>query len=308
MKKLFVFTITTFLILLICPDANAQVKGLLRDKAIEKIKQAQGHNEEEPSQPEQQQEQEQEPQQPARQQKKPGSSFLEKKMMGAMGLNNVVYEKQYNFTSSMMMEIETVDSLNQKDKVNYSTFFSPKDKSFALVFDAVNRETGKKEKSTIILDAKNWAMLILGDKDGERSGMAMYIAPDSSATNDSPTEVEQQAEDFIHPWYTPTGRSKTIAGFNCNEYTYSNEGGSVDLWVTKDQKLNFSNAYSYMNGFQALASGGWAYGMGMVMEMVFRDANSNASTHMLVKEILPDKSKFLDISSYQIIGIGGEQK
>ncbi len=306
MKKLFFYTITILLILFINPIANAQVKGLLRDKAIEKIKQTQGHKEEEPIEPVQQQEEEQ--QQPVHQQKKPGSSFLEKKMMSAMGLNNVVYEKQYNFTSSMMMEIETVDSLNQKDKVNYSTFFSPNDKSFALVFDKINRETGQKEKSTIILDAKNWAMLILGEKDGERSGMAMYVAPDSSAINDTPTETEQFSEDFVHPWYTPTGRSKTIAGFNCKEYTYSNEGGSVDLWVTNDQKLNFSNAYGYMNGFQALASGGWAYGMGMVMEMVFRDANSNASTHMLVKEIIPNKSKFLDISNYQIIGFGGEQK
>jgi len=51
-----------------------------------------------------------------------------------------------------------------------------------------------------------------------------------------------------------------------------------------------------------------AYGMGMVMEMVFSDANSNARTHMLVKEILTNKSKTLDISGYQIIGVGGEKK
>lgn len=63
-----------------------------------------------------------------------------------------------------------------------------------------------------------------------------------------------------------------------------------------------------MNGLQAIASGGLAYGMGMVMEMVFSDANSNARTHMLVKEILTNKSKTLDISGYQIIGVGGEKK
>ena len=62
-------------------------------------------------------------------------------MMSAMGLNNVVYEKQYNFTSSMKMEIETVDSLNNKDNIDYSTYFSPNDRSFAIVFDGVDKET-----------------------------------------------------------------------------------------------------------------------------------------------------------------------
>lgn len=304
MKKPLFITVTILLLLFTYSATNAQIKGLLRDKAIEKIKQAQGQKNDEPSQPEQQQE---EQQQPARQQKKPGSSFMERRMMSAMGLNNVVYEKQYNFTSSMKMEIETVDSLNNKDNIDYSTYFSPNDRSFAIVFDGVDKETGSKQKSTIILDAKNWAMLILGDTDGEKSGMALYVAPDSTALGE-PTEIEQQPEEFVHPWYTPTGRSKSIAGYHCKEYTYSNEGGKLDLWITNDQKLNLTNAYNYMNGLQAIASGGLAYGMGMVMEMVFSDANSNARTHMLVKEILTNKSKTLDISGYQIIGVGGEKK
>lgn len=301
MNTLFIRIAIVAAILLIPAFSHAQIKGLLRDKAIESIAK--------PKKGEETQQQNQQEEQP-QQRSKSGPNFLERKMMGAMGLNNVKYEKQYDFSSSMMMEIETVDSLKNKDKVIYSTFFNPKDKSYALVFDAVDRETGKKQKSTIIFDTKNWAMLILGEKDGERSGIAMAVPPDSTlmASEEVETSTEQYPEDFVHPWYTPTGNSKTILGYTCKEYTYMNPEGSVDLWVTKDQKLNFSNAYSYMNGFQALASGGWAYGMGMVMEMVFRDANSPASTHMLIKEILPNSTKNLDISSFNIIGVGGEKK
>lgn len=111
----------------------------------------------------------------------------------------------------------------------------------------------------------------------------------------------------MHPLYTATGRSKQIAGIACKEYTYKGEGGSIDLWVARDQKLNLSNAYNYMNGFQALAAGGWAWGMGMVMEMVFRDDEQKTQTHMIVKEIKQNSPRQLDISSYNILGIGGEK-
>ena len=287
--------------------ASAQVKGLLRNKALKTIsKKIEG---EEETQQETQPENQQETVEPSPQRTSSKPNFMERKMMSAMGLNNVKYDQQYDFSSSMLMEIEVVDSLKNKENVLYTTYFNPKDKSYALVFDGVDRETGKKQKSTIIFDTKNWAMLILGDDGYERNGMALSVPPDSAAMaqeNDETIE-EYNSEEVIHPWYSPTGKSKTIAGFNCKEYTYMNPEGSVNLWVTNDSKLNFSNAYSYMNGFQALASGGWAYGMGMVMEMVFKDANSDASTHMVVKEILPESFKKLDISGYNIIGMGGQQ-
>lgn len=285
--------------------ANAQLKGLLREKALEAI-QGKKVEEEKPAKVE---EKEAEPQPQQAPQKKPGSSFLERKMMQAMGLNNVKFDMQYNFTSSMAMDIVTIDSLKNKEEMKYTTLFNPNDKSFALVFDGVDKESGKKQKSTMIFDMKNHAMLILSDDGTERSGMALSMPPDSSASAEevSTDDVEKYPDDFIHPWYSPTGRSKSIAGYSCKEYSYQSNEGSVDLWVTNDSKLNLSQAYSHMQGFQALASGGWAYGMGMVMEMVFNDKLSGASTHMLVKEILPDSPKRLDLVGYQIIGFGGEK-
>lgn len=306
MNQLFTRLVLASAIILGPLFVTAQIKGLLRDKAVDAISKGTKRGEEKKEEPQSESQPEEQPQKPS----KSGPNFMERKMMGAMGLNNVKYEPQYDFSSSMMMEIETVDSLENKDKVLYSTYFNPTDKSYALVFDAIDRESGQKQKSTIIFDTKNWAMLILGEKDGEKSGIAMAIAPDSSliTTQETETSQEEVPEDIVHPWYTATGKSKTILGFTCKEYTYMNPEGSVDLWVTKDQKLNFSNAYSYMNGFQALASGGWAYGMGMVMEMVFHDTNSPASTHMQIKEILPNSAKKLDISSYNVIGMGGDKK
>lgn len=279
--------------------AEAQLKGLLRNKTIEAIKGKE--KEEEQEQPEQTQ--------PVRPKTK-GPNFMERKMMQAMGLNNVVYDQNYNFTSSMVMDIVTIDSLNNRDNMQYTTLFSPEDISFALIFENANPETGEPEKGTMIFDMKNYAMLILSEENGERSGMAMALPRDSAdiqneAMGIAADEVnEEYPEDFVHPMYMPTGKSKEIAGYKCDEYVYKNEEGTINLWITKDNKVNLSKAYGQMQGFQALATGGWGYGMGTVMEMMFND-NSGASTQMLVKDVLPDSPRSLDLSSYQIIGVGG---
>lgn len=299
MKKI-IFMLGFSALILFAPSiAEAQLKGLLRNKAIESIKSKE--REEEQEQPEQTQ--------PVRPNKK-GPNFMERKMMQAMGLNNVVYDQNYNFTSSMVMDIVTIDSLNNRDNMQYTTLFSPEDISFALIFEKANPETGKPEKGTMIFDMKNYAMLILSEENGERSGMAIAMPRDSAdiqneAMGIAADEVnEEYPEDFVHPMYVPTGKSKKIAGYKCDEYVYKSEEGTINLWITKDNKVNLSKAYGQMQGFQALATGGWGYGMGTVMEMMFND-NSGASTQMLVKDVLPDSPRSLDLSSYQIIGVGG---
>ena len=90
----------------------------MRNKAIEAIK---GKEQQEEQVEEQQQEstQQAEPKQP----RKKGPNFLEKKMMQAMGLNNVAYEQSYNFTSSMVMDIVSVDSLSNKENMQYTTLY-----------------------------------------------------------------------------------------------------------------------------------------------------------------------------------------
>jgi hypothetical protein len=187
--------------------------------------------------------------------------------------------------------------------------YNPNDKNFALQFESVDRESGNKKKTLMIFDMKNNAMLILGEENGERSGMAMQIEPDSSeSSNEEVKDTEVYQGEFVHPFYSPTGRTKSIAGFSCKEYAYKNEAGSVTLWVTNDNKLNLSKAYGHMQGFQALSTGGWAYGMGTVMEMMWTDDQSTAQTKMLVKDIQPNSPKRLDLTGYSIIGIGGEKK
>ncbi|MFP4557347.1 MAG: hypothetical protein ACLFNU_10790 [Bacteroidales bacterium] len=290
-------------------DSESQIKSFLKNKAKEVLR---GDQQEEEMEQEEQEEQEEQ-----QKKKQRGPNALERRMMQAMGLNDVKHDMNYSFSSSMLMEIETTDSEGEVQKMDYTTFFSPDSKNYALMFDAIDDKTGKKQKSTMIFDIKNGAMLMLGDDGAERSGVAMSLPADTADIAET-TDVadyedyeeyqdEEIPEEFVHPSYKSTGNTKTILGFKCKEYIYQDMESSVRLWITTDKKLNLKHAYGHMQGFGALATGGWGYGSGMVMEMIHKDIQNKGGTHMIVKDINTDKNKEIDLSGYQIVGMGGER-
>jgi hypothetical protein len=301
MNKFLLISLFVALATLTPKFADAQLKEMLKKKALEAVKNAVG--EDEKAKPKETPPQQTEPQQPKQQ---PGQSYLEKKMLEKMGFANVKFDPSYNFSSTMVIDIETIDSLQKKEKVMYTTFFNTNDKNFAMIFDAQKRETGQKQKSTMIFDNKNAVMIILSEENGERKGVAMQMPPDTAKVETTNEENNSKPADFVHPFYKPTGRTKTIAGYNCKEYTYQSMEDKISLWVTNDSKLNLSKAYEHMNGFQAMGTLGMAYGLGMVMEMETERLLSGESAHMVVKDIQTNSAKTLDVTGYQIIGMGGK--
>lgn len=293
-------------------NSNAQIGSFLKDKAL-KAAEKEVKKKEEQNKAEQKADEKPQQQKKAQQQSNPANSFMQKKMMNMMGLNNVKYDLAYSYTSSMKMDIEAVDSASTEvNKATYTSYFDKNSKNFAMEFETLDKESGEKVKSLMIFDYKNMAMLILSDKNGEKSGMAMTIPSDSTQTNTEETQAQESAsqEDLsaYNMYYKPTGRTKKVAGLNCKEFAYENPEGKVELWATNDFKYDYSTAYGQMNGFQALATAGFGgYLLGTVMEMHFKDANSNARSDLFVKEINPSISKTLNIAEYQIIGFGGEK-
>lgn len=296
-------------------ESSAQIGGFLKDKAQKSVVKGLKRGEEEKKVEQQQEEQkvEQKEQTQHQAQPNPAGNFMQKKMMGMMGMNNVKYDLAYNYTSSLKMDIETVDSASTEvNKGTYTSYFDKNSKNFAMEFEGIDKESGQKQKSLMIFDYKNMSMLILTEKDGQKSGIAMVIPPDSSsqanAESEKPTEVET-TEDLsaYNMYYKPTGRSKSVAGFSCKEFAYENPEGRVELWATNDVKYDYTNAYGQMNGFQALATAGFGgYLLGTVMEMHFKDSNSSARSDLFVKEINPTTNKTFSIADYQIIGFGGD--
>jgi hypothetical protein len=293
-------------------QASAQIKSLLKDKAKNALNKGltKGNETKQKQDTVQQQTQQQQTRKQNQQSTpNPANGFMQRKMMGMMGMNNVKYDMNYNFTSSMSMEMQNTDSLGKKsEKILYTTFFDKNSRSFAMEFEGKDQKSGQKQKSLMVFDYKNWAMLILSDNGKEKSGMAMQIARDSSLEaqqNQTQQEVKKEDLSAANMYYKATGRSKNIAGYNCKEYIYETTDGKAEIWATKEVVFDYSSAYGHM-GTQAFATGGTTYGLGTTMEWHFTDLRSKAKSDMTVVDIKPTNPKSINLTGYQIIGMGGQ--
>ena len=298
-------------------QASAQIKSLLKDKAKNALsKGLKRGDDKEVKQDTVQQPKHQEEQQSQSSNRSSGNnamnSFMQQKMMSAMGFNNVKYDIRYDFTSSMDMEINSTDSLgNKADPVLYSTYFDKNSRSFAMEFDSKDKNSGQKERSLLVFDYKNWAMLILAQKGNDKSGIAMQIAKDSTieAQQKQGAQTNQAKPENLenyNMYYKATGRTKTIAGYNCKEYLYESTEGKVEIWGTNDFIYDYSEAYGHMGGMGYFATGGTTYGLGTVLETHYSDKHSKATSDMVVKDIKVSNPKSIDLMGYQIIGMGGQ--
>lgn len=294
--------------------ADAQLGGLLKDAAKKGLKK--GIEKSVQKKAEEVAEQEMNKQLdkalPTEEQKDPkqngGMSPLEARIMAAAGINtNVAYEKYYTFDAEMVMELEQIVPDQEPQKSGYKSYFSKTAKDYAM--DFVNPENNS--RGLIIFDSKNAVMLILSDEEEKKSGMATSLGIPDSVVNEmnqatQSAEVEEITDEQIamYTGYRATGRTKNIAGYNCKEYSMENETGKMDVWATREVIYDYSKAYGFMGGMQVLATGGSTVLMGTVMEMNFLDKQTSGKSNFRVSSISLNRSNSLDISDYQVIGMG----
>lgn len=90
-----------------------------------------------------------------------------------------------------------------------------------------------------------------------------------------------------------TGESKTILGFTCYEYKYTNNGGYVSVWITKDFPSNSTNI-----SMLGMHEGGVIDGF--VLEIDSKSGNDKAN--MKVVKYNKNKKITINTSSYKLMG------
>lgn len=311
-RLLFQFLFLGFVLMLGTVDSSAQLGGLLKNavqkgvqKSIEKKVEKTAEQEMDKllnkATPVDKGEQEEAP----KQQGSGGVSPIEAKMMSSMGMNtNVVYQKQFSFTAEMLMEIESFQQDQEVQRATYKSFFSANSGDYAMDMS----DPQKSSHGLIVFDSKNAVMLILNNENGNKSGLATPISPSDSAlvaTDESAKNQETSDElQGQYSMYKPTGRTKIIAGYSCKEYINENENGRMEIWTTRDIHYNCSGAYAYMGGMQTIATGGTATTLGVTMEMHSFNKQTAEKMNFYVKEIDMNKPTHIDISDYQVVGMG----
>lgn len=230
------------------------------------------------------------------------ASMSNQVMMDALGLTgNVDYETDYSFDAYVQMEISNYKKNgNLDDQVLYDNHVNKTKADYAMVF-----KDGK-DRSTIIFDTENSAMLILTDSDGEKTGFATTIDPEAMADlaeNYAEEEVEEDPEVLNAYNIKKTGKTKDILGYKCDEYLMEDESTEVHMWVA--EKLGKEMRKEWMNNQQTFgAMFMHAYALnGMVLEYDLLDKDNGKKTIMLVKEIDLNHQHSLSTDGYTVMSM-----
>lgn len=168
--------------------------------------------------------------------------------LDALGLSgNVAYQSSYEFDAHMEMVVSNYDEKGKlEDQSRYDTYVNKGSIDYGMVFG------DKGEKTTVIYDDGNSAMLILTDSDGEKTGLAMGIDKSSYAEAQGEDVSEEEVETGIPGNLRKTGRTKTILGYSCDEYLAEDEEAEVRMWVSeklgKEVRKEMLNNQQYFGG------------------------------------------------------------
>jgi hypothetical protein len=221
--------------------------------------------------------------------------------MDALGLSEKVpYESSYDFDSYVQMEVRDFNKNDKEtDYILYDSYVTKDAVDYAMVY------TDKKDRTTIIFDSKNSAVLILTDSDGEKMGIASEVDPEAFEE-----EMEEAGEEDNYEAYEPykTGKSKDILGYKCDEYLIEDEELEAHMWVCEDlgrqiRKEMLDQRHTFGTVFLHAA---YANGMVMEYEQILKEKGER--TVMQVTDIDLNRSHTISTREYPVMGIKQKQE
>lgn len=209
----------------------------------------------------------------------------------------------YSFNQLIEMRVESFNkSGKKKSEGDFITHLSSDSKS--LAYQVVSGDMGQAGQGMFIIDSENGAAIILNDEKGEKTGIVYGMGALFSSLGQTINEEEipeTQEEYLANPNVKKTGRTKTIAGYKCEEYKYEDESSSSEVWITKDVKMNAQDFFSNLFKVNLYARGvPWGY----MMETTTVDKNSGEKSIMQVKRVENNINTRFNMTEYQLTNIG----
>lgn len=223
-------------------------------------------------------------------------------MMKSLGLNTAPANvaENYDYKGNIKMTVQTWDQDgNTEGELDYITYMSDSYSGFAMEF------VQNGQRSCMIFDTKEGAMIILTDSEDSRTGIVTTY-PVDSLWDESDTETEE-IEDYsvYNQNLKKTGRTKTIAGYSCDEYTYEDEESTGTVWMTNDLPAEL---WAKMFSANVIAASNMGYYGGFAMELEQLDKETDEKVFMQVKEVNENQPKSISTKGYQLISFGGNMQ
>jgi hypothetical protein len=209
----------------------------------------------------------------------------------------------YSFNQLIEMHVESFDKKGKKESEgDFITYLSSDSKS--LAYQVVSGDMGNPGQGMFIIDSSNGAAIILNDEKGEKTGIVYGMGALFSSLGKSIEEEnipETQEAYLANPNVKKTGRTKTIAGFKCEEYKYDDENSSSEVWITQDVKMNSQDFFSNLFKVNLYSQGiPWGY----MMEATTIDKQSGEKSVMQVKRVERNLNTRFNLKEYQLTNLG----
>jgi hypothetical protein len=229
-------------------------------------------------------------------------------IMKGIGISGepVAVADSYSFDHLIQMHIESYDSKGKlESEGEFITHLNPQSRSMG--YQMISGNIGQPGQGMFIIDAENGATIILNEENGEKTGFVYGLGTFFSTIGETYQEEEipeTQENYLLNPNVKKTGRTKNIAGYKCEEYTFNDEETESEIWITTDLKMNTHDFFSTLFKTSLYSQGiPWGY----MMEATTRDKDSGEKSIMLVTRVDQNSNTRFVLAEYKVTNLGSFQ-
>lgn len=229
------------------------------------------------------------------------------RLLKGMGMSGepVPFEDRYSYEHLIEMHFESYDkSGTELSNGIFIIHLNPNSQSMA--YEIVSGNVTESGQGMFIIDAGNGTLLLLTDENGEKKGIAYgigtFVESIGETYYDEDIDLSETPETYLaNPNVSKTGRTKTIAGLKCEEYTYKDENTDSEIWITRDLKMNTQDFFSTLFQTSMYTHGmGWGY----VMAATSVEKNTGEKSIMEVTRVDKNSKASFSMNDYEITNLG----
>jgi hypothetical protein len=215
------------------------------------------------------------------------------------GKVDLKYKEEYSFTSRLYMQTESYDK-KEVMKMDLLMYFSANSPSVGIETKSITDQQGNSTPVTtsMVMDGENKCFLMLTDINGSKMGIISPIPDENAAQTQQGGKPVQKS---TPPSFTKTGSTKVIAGYKCDEYSYTNpeDKTSGKVWFTKEANLNIDK-----RGWQKTGMGSYygyaGFNEGILLANEAYDDKGKLTMKSETKEINPNFPHSIAVKGYNL--------
>lgn len=282
MKKTYIISLTTLLLLLFIVPAQAQ-RGFIKRKIQQKVEEDMKEKHAEPQ-----------------------------REKGKKAIEDITYENDSRYPvpenpvqATLVMQMQSFKKNGKPDDTNTTKMI------FGKTGECMIMNEGDKNETRMLFDYKGAATYMINEK--EKTAMKMpMINFQKMAEKMAGNQID--LDDDSGQWQR-TNEQKEINGYNCRKHIYTNskENTKMEAWVTKDISIDLSGNHLFggqIRDFSTEAPTNMDenFPRGMMVRSIYFDKKSDKPSMIMDVKSFKKSSdpKYFDLSSYEVNDILGK--